>query len=271
MSRTESPFEITRGNAPEALELFDWFGGHKQRITFFDDLDGGCTKDELQRKYTDGFLHKHTNKLESLGLLTEEDDSYRLTELGERIYDPFLELAEYSVFTCAIAPLLHAIEEWDAVLPRVELFKDADIIEENGLEPTKAVDAYQEEVSETAEIREIVCGVMDSQGFRGQIEDEQLTAECLYAPDILDFIASDQERRQIAKEHREMGAVHHYRLEDELPFNLSILDHTVIIWTTRVDAPGHRVLLKSDAQEVRTWAEDMFNSKKEDAEEYVFD
>lgn len=269
MTDEDPPFEITQGNARDVRELFNWFGGHEKRITLYNDLYDGCSKDELNRKYTNGFLHDQTNRLEGFGLVTENNDEYLLTELGERVYDEFLDLAKYSALISDIGPLLESIESWD-VLPQVELFEDSEIIVENDLEPTKGVARYREEIQETDELREVVCGIMDSRGFQGLTNKTSLTAECLYTPEIMEYILNDDERKSIAETNRSEGIVTHYRLSESVPFNLTILDDTTVIWTDRADAPGHRVLLVSDSTEVREWAIDFYKSKKQEAEKYTF-
>jgi predicted transcriptional regulator len=271
MTEEKNSFEITRGNSRDVRTLFDWFGGHEQRITLYDDLHAGCPTDELNRKYNDAFLHDQTNRLEGFGLITESDGECRLTDLGERVYDEFLDLAEYSLLISDMGPLLESIENWDDNLPQVEMFKDSEVIRENDLEPTKGIARYREEIRESSQIREIVCDVMDSRGFKQLTDERSLNAECLYTPEIMKYILNDDKRRAIAKTHQSEGIVTHYRLDEDVPFNLTILDHTTIIWTTRADAPGHRVLVSSDSAEVREWGIDLYNSKKANAEEHTFE
>jgi predicted transcriptional regulator len=267
MVSSSSEFEITRGNSRDVKQLFAWFGGSEQRITLFDDLYGGCPNKELNRKYTDGFLHKHKNRLEELGLITEHENGHRLTELGKLIYDSFVELSEYSALVSDIGPFLNAVENWEKVLPEVELLNHAEVIMEDEFDPTRAVDRYRDHIEDTNEIREIVCGIIDSNGFQEQVEEEGLTAECLYAPRISEYIATNDQRYEIAKNHQEIGAISHYKLDEDFPFSLTILDNMILVWTSRADAEGYMVMLESDAKQIRNWATELFEEKKSESTE----
>jgi predicted transcriptional regulator len=267
---SDEEFNITQRNARDASELFEWFGGSRQRITLFDDLHDGAEMDDLERKYKEGFLYKQRNNLEPLGLITKTDDGVRLTDLGEKIHEPFYKLAEYSKFASSAGLLLQAIDDWEERLPDIDALKTSEIIKENDLEPTKGVDRYREELASTDSLREISCEVMDGQGFQGIIEESGFTAECIYTQEITEYIRSDSNRAEIAKQHREEGSVKHYSLDGGIEFNLSIMDQTVIIWTTRPSAPGHRILLLNGSDEVREWAEEFYKSKKKGAEQVRF-
>ncbi|QLH81078.1 hypothetical protein [Halosimplex pelagicum] len=267
----DTEFEMTQSKARKANEIFSWFGGSEQRIQLFADLYDGISQEEMKRKYNDSFLSNQRENLNSFGFYRKDGDTHRLTPLGEKVYEPFIELCRQAQIVEELRPILHAIpSDSDNTPPIEDLYQavrrgEVRVVAENMVNEFAVLTSYREAVGESQTLREIVIGILRPHGFHDQVTEGELQAEYIYPSKVFEEITNNADRLELAQEHAEMSVDHHI-VDEQFPFNLSILDQSVIIWARRPTENKYRVMLETDASEIREWATDLFERKKVAAE-----
>ena len=179
---------------------------------------------------------KNLMKAQQRALVTETDDGFRLTrlgrEFGDKVLSPNSDLAE--VIEGEFSEFLSAVPDWDEreEIPELDVLQESNVYVDTN-EEAITNRKYRQYLLETSQIREVV-GLINDDSDTHQMLDE-LEAEYFYTSRIKTHIMNDDYLRRQARTFQEEGRGEYWEIEDELPFDITVTDNAVILWTYQHD------------------------------------
>jgi len=179
---------------------------------------------------------QNLTKAQKRALVTETDDGFRLTrlgrEFGDKVLSPNSDLAE--VIEGEFSEFLSAVPDWDERedIPELDVLRESTVYvdtDEEAITNRK----YRQSLTETSKIREVVGLIADDSETHQMIDD--LEAEYFYTSRIKTHIKNDDYLRRQARRFQEEGRGEYWEIEDELPFDVTVTDNEVILWTYQRD------------------------------------
>lgn len=252
--------------AENTKNLLEFLGGSWQRVLLFHELDGGLAKGDMEATFKDGFLRKNLPEFRKHGLLKENGDEYMLTELGKQLFELFGEINDIAQLIDDLGVFLAAVPNWDETLPSLDHIEGAEIVADDCIFPYRTVKRYNQEICDASHVKEVISWVNSSEDFHEANDD--LTAEYVYPEEVKSQIESNDELVARAKELQAAGRAKYWVIDQRPPFNITITDHSAIVWTDRYeefDGGAYTVLLRHDSEEFVSWANDVFDATRRDA------
>ncbi|WP_158059335.1 helix-turn-helix transcriptional regulator [Halorussus halophilus] len=208
-------------------------------------------------------VHRTTRSFSEKGLLEETDDGYELTEFGHSVADA-VEAFRTEVSTAYDLETFLNIAEPTAVDVPLPAFEDATVTHPKPRQPHFAVKRIIELIESSESVRlfsSIISPFYVDVAHREMLNGTEI--EVIFEYDVVDIIASEYTAK--ATEAAETG-LFEVRVRDDLPFELFIFDDR--IGMAAHDEQGiARVFVESECPKAVTWAEDVYEQFKSDADE----
>lgn len=209
------------------------------------------------------------NDLEERGWVLAVDGvgEWRISALGATVLDAYLDFVDRLEPATHLAPFLRRIPPGTLDI-ELDALADAEVVVSAENQPYAPMDRVLEIRRNAGRIREVVNIVQadSASQLRERVENGDLEAEVVLEAGVLDAIATNDEYAEEFEGALAADGVTFYAYEGSVPYVLGIMDDTVLLGVT--DEKGMpEAMVKSDADEVREWAESRFEAFREDAEE----
>lgn len=203
--------------------------------------------------------------LETHGIIEATDDGYTTTTVGDLVAGKLGELGETVRTGRRLTPFLEWIDA-DAFDLDLGALADADLYLPEPGDPYAMVNRHVTVLEGTTDHR-LVLPLVGLHGFQA-VHDVVLggggESEAVVASSVAETIRSNPEYAPLYEELATSDRFSVYVYDGEIPYFVGILDTTVQVG---VDEDGEpRALLETKAAEVRQWAENRFQSFKQDAD-----
>lgn len=269
------------GDLSDTLEDIAYLTRSENRVQILTALAAtGATPGEPTPGYTRRELEEQTEASQPTlsRILTEFEDRRWIerTAEGEYVATPL-----GAHLTDELTPFLRSIDalrdfgEVAAILPTAELtidrhhFGDATIRRPEGPKPVDfrryLVGLLQRGSSTLYVLSQGPAPATPGSDVHERIVSGRLKYVLINSAHIHDYFRDIPEARKAAREQLEAGA-QYYSYNGQIPCNLFILDETVVIENSETDELEAGTAIESQNETVRTWALELFERYREDAE-----
>jgi predicted transcriptional regulator len=231
--------------------------GPKDKRTLVEDL--GVSRSTVDRA---------ARELESLELITYSADGYIPTPVCERAATRFFALTDAIELRRKWKPFLRWMpaDEFDLDLA---LLQDADLLLPEAGNPWAMINRHVQLLKEMDRFRGILplVGLHAHEASYERIMENGAEGEAVVSQDVVNTLRSNPAYAEKTQEMAATGRYGIYQYEGNIPYALMMIDDTVQIG---VDEDGEpRAILETDSAEVRKWADDAYNTYKQQAEEVI--
>lgn len=229
----------------------------RDKRTLVDDL-------EVSRSTVD----RATRELEATDLITYTQGEYTVTELGELAATELFGLIDTIDLRQEWEPFLQWLPD-DEISLDLELLQDADLLVSEPTNPWAMVNRHVQLLKEM----EIFRGTLPLVGLHAheasyeRIMHNGASVEAVVGSGVVDTLQSDPDYAEKTEEMAATDRYEIYRYNGHLPCALMMIDDTVQIG---VDEDGEpRAILETDSDSARMWAEDVYVTYKQEAEQVI--
>lgn len=234
----------------------------KENISTIYKVKNGTPAEELD---SDNVL-----ELAEENIVKKDSSDVQLTEKGELLYPAINQLLKNTHLE-RIDWLLDRVDNWEETLPPLELLSDSDIsFQDTEQHLRNVVNRYNELVEESSTVKELSPFILGA-GLesRHAVLPENTNALYIFSDEITWQINASEYHREALQEYSEDPDVELLQYNGELPYMLTVLDDKVL-FIAKGNSP-ETVLLESDSDDLRTWAENKIEEYREEAEELQLD
>lgn len=229
------------------------------------------TRRELQDRLSvsRATCHRHTRKLQELGLIERLDGPFQLTEAGRLLTNSLTTFKQEVRSTLQLAPVLDAVGEAPVEID-AEAFTDAIVTSAERGDPYSPIARFLTLVRGTKTLRGFdIDGIapLYLDEIQRRIVDGMETKDVVLPVAVKDSLDTYPEKCLEACVSGNLTL----KLHDELPFGLAIFDERVGVGVCEPDTRQLRVFVDTDSPEVLEWAEavyQIYNSEAILMEEY---
>lgn len=249
-----------------ALEDIAFLARSESRLRILESLASGDRttqelREELEIPRTT--LSRNLAKLEKRRWITEQAGVYEITPRAVAIvakFDPLIETVE------GIHSLGEAIEWLPPPARDLDYrhFRGCTVTTPTAASPTAPTDRGVE-LFRTADYHRTLVSTV-SPRFVKEVKEHQIPGEGIVPASFIETLRADPDRAEPWSEFAATGSVWIYR--GDIPIDCHIMDDRVLIWLVerkedKLDVYG---LLETENDVVRSWAEDLFESYRRDAD-----
>lgn len=206
---------------------------------------------------------RNLEKLRERGIVREGPDGFDLTALGDALAADFVEVAETVSVADDLAPVLRHVPRESFDLDVVAL-ADADVTVSTRADPYAPVVRHERSLREAERARLLLpaVGVEPLSTATDRADAGELSQEVVVSSDVASTLRTEEFRDLVDRILRtDDSTVLVY--DGEVPYYLGLVDDTVQIGVDEGEIP--RALAESDAEPVRTWAEETYRSYRSEA------
>lgn len=148
------------------------------------------------------------------------------------------------------------------------LLRDATVVTPSQVAPQRAVETYRSLVADASRVRGFACAVFDTNvpTFRERIVEDEIPVELVLTDDVLDALVTTH--GDVINDATESGNLALYRATTALSYNLMLVESDAGIQVCALvhDRDGHVGLVLNDDPDAVSWAEDVYESVRADAD-----
>lgn len=211
-------------------------------------------------------ITRNLEKLRDRGLVVDGTDGYRLTPLGALVAEEFLALVDTVETADELEPVLRRLPTGAFDLdPRA--LADAEVTVSTAANPYAPATRHAETLLTSSRAR-LLLPAVNAQAMADltdHLDSEGVEFVFVVSADVAAKFRG--ELSEHAAELREADGLSLYEYDGDVPYFLGLVGGTVQIGVA--DEEGiPRALAESDAEEVRSWAEETYQSYRSDAEPF---
>jgi len=239
-----------------------------QRIGFAECLlDKPMDKQELVEELgvSRSTVDRSTRNLELLGLIEYQDGELAVTERGEEAIQEYQRLEDLFGNHSEMNAFLQWMPDSEFGLDLAQLV-DADIVLPEPGDPWTMVNRHVKALRQmnTGQITLPLTGLYAMEALHERLTQTDARCEVIVVPVVADAFQSNPDYAELHEEMVDTGRFEVHVHDGDIPYYLGILDDTVQMGVNEDGEP--RGLLETDSEEVREWAENRYESYKQEAE-----
>ena len=252
-----------------AIEDIEFLSSSRTRVNILKILNerGQLSNHELREQANSSRTTVQRN-LESLverGWVQNTNRTYELTLPGETVADRFIELVETVQTENRLQPFLTWVDRSDLNLD-IELLADAELLVAEPGNPWSMINRHVECLKGMDHCRGFLpfTGLHASEAGHERVVNHGAESELVVTPEIADIHFSNSAYKELTEEMVETGRSDYFVYDGELPYCLVLIDGIAQVVVADGDEP--RAMLETDSEEVIDWAENKYESYKQQSE-----
>lgn len=207
-------------------------------------------------------IHRTTHSFAEKGLIRQSEAGFELTGFGRAVADEVIQFRERVASANKLEVFLNTVEDADVDVP-TERFSGADVIHPKPRQPHFAVKRIIELIEESETVRmfsSIISPFYVDVAYREMMDGTEI--DVVFDRKVVEIIASEYAER--ATEAARTGKFD-VRVHDDVPFEIFVFDDCVGM-AAHGDNGIARVFVETHSPEAIEWAEDVYESYRDDAE-----
>ncbi|MFC7095707.1 helix-turn-helix transcriptional regulator [Halobaculum marinum] len=190
--------------------------------------------------------------------------TYSLTPSGRHLAESFLDLVESTAVFGRLQPVLKWVDYGDIDLD-LRHFADATLVVPDDGDPYKMINHQVDTIRDT----ERAYGLLSFTGLHAtevaarKVIEDGAQMEIVATPAVAETHLTEPQYREVNDAAADTGRWHIYEYPGNIPYCLIVFDDVIQLVVAEDGDP--RALLESEADEVRSWATETYQSFKRDA------
>lgn len=210
-------------------------------------------------------LNRNLDALEEAGWVRSDGLTYRLTPCGELVAEAVIDLVE----TTHVANQLQDALRWlpvSALDLDLRHLGDAEVWVPEPGDPYAMVNHHVRTIRSMERCRALlhVTGLHATEAGHEAVVEGGADAELVVTPAVAETLTGKPEYEALLDEMRATGRCDLLVYDGDVPFSLAVFDGTVQLLADEDGEP--RALVESDADAVRTWAVDCYETYRQEAD-----
>lgn len=265
-------YGVEFGSDP-GVDVLDFISRAPIRVELLDNIRKGKPPD-ADLDASAGGISDNLSDLEEYEFIKEDpEEGYQLTILAEMIVEDYFELKATAHTVRKLQLFLKHIPNWEAELGTIiEFLEDARVFTATSADPRQPVKRYQKLVKEADKICELVPFLygIENEFWREQVVEGKLEGEFISTTKMINSSLLFEDAVELWEDMYDSGQAHYWHYEGEIPFALTIFSFKSNVLDDNKCALAVKeprfILVESNSEEVREWAERTFERYKQESE-----